>query len=87
LTRTAIEKYVPDNLYTLVDHNWKQISQFVSNDNTFVPESLILGHFVQFLADNLDVLEETFRWEGNLPRHTDGDPPERTRTLGGGNKN
>ena len=35
-----------------------QISEFISND-IFIPDSITQDKFVQFAADNLDIIEET----------------------------
>lgn len=43
-----------------------QLSRFEENDNTFVPESVVPGKFVQFAADNFDMQEETLDGKGTL---------------------
>ena len=43
-----------------------QISRFEENDNTFVPEGVVPGKFVQFAADNFDMQEETLDGKGTL---------------------
>ena len=37
-----------------------QIDRFVANDNVFIPENLKNETFLQFSADNFDVIQETF---------------------------
>lgn len=43
-----------------------QVSRFQENENTFISESLVPGRFIQFAADNFDMLEETLDGKGTL---------------------
>lgn len=37
----------------------KEISRFLNNDNCCIPRQLVPDRFIQFAADNIDILEET----------------------------
>ena len=45
----------------------KLLCRYAENDNIFIPQSMIPGRFVQFSADNFDLLEETL--DGKDPLH------------------
>ena len=44
----------------------KELTRFSANGNIFVPETLVPERFVQFAADNLDILEETLDGKGTF---------------------
>ena len=44
----------------------EQIERFQANDNTPIPENLVNGQFLQFAADNIDILEETLDGKGTF---------------------
>ena len=43
-----------------------RLSEFEKNDNTFIPRGIVPNKFVQFTADNLDMLEETLDGKGTF---------------------
>lgn len=43
-----------------------QLSDFEKNDSTFIPRGIVSNKFVQFAADNLDILEETLDGKGTF---------------------
>ncbi len=43
-----------------------QCNQFENNDNLFVPDNLVKLKFVQFAADNIDIIEETIDGKGTF---------------------
>ena len=44
----------------------KQLSRYADNDNTFIPQNMVPGRFVQFSADNFDLMEETLDGKGTF---------------------
>ena len=44
----------------------KQLSRYTANNNVFIPENIVPDRFVQFAADNLDILEETLDGKGTF---------------------
>ena len=44
----------------------KELERFKANNNTYIPETLVPDRFIQFAADNLDLLEETLDGKGTF---------------------
>ena len=44
----------------------KELERFKANNNTSIPQTLVPGRFIQFAADNLDLLEETLDGKGTF---------------------